>query len=159
MNDGPENGFDVFAQLLIDKGSTLEEARDYVIGRCLKGGDTGAFIYFETLGHTPGREVLRLLSVMMSERISSQNETLYPFTLTSKRRSGTAGRRSDPMVDMRDELIALNVKALMDAGQSLEAACSAVALIISSKIDINKGHSVKNETVRKAYLRHASALR
>ncbi|MCZ0960384.1 hypothetical protein [Paracoccus benzoatiresistens] len=67
--DLPDNLFDAAALVYVDAGATIEQARDWIIMQCLEGGETSAFVYFETLGHQPGREVLRMLSLMMTEAL------------------------------------------------------------------------------------------
>ena len=150
---------DAAVQFLVDRGLTFEDARDVIIERCLLAGDPEAFAYFEMKGHPPGKRVLRLLSVMMSQSVGPQVAQRSEFVLMPKRRSGSAGRKVDPLVEIRDELLALNVKSRMDAGESLDAACSSVAEMASGKDGLIAGRSTKYETVRKAYLQYAQRLR
>lgn len=155
----PENLFELAAQLYVDGGATFEQARDWVILQCLEGGEVSAFVYFETLGHQPGREVLRTLSVMMTENqhLSEEAKALAPFRLETKRRTGMSGRHDGPLITLRDQIYALNVKALMDKGVAYDAAVSEVAEIATEKLE--RGRSVKEETVRKAYNKYAASLK
>lgn len=151
--DLPDNLFDAAALVYVEAGATIEQARDWIILQCLEGGETSAFVYFETLGHQPGREVLRMLSLMLTDamHIRDPGQAIAPFALIAKRRDGKAGRRDGPLVEMRNQLIALNVKALIDGGMKADAAIPRVALMISEEAKIKKGRSVKEETVRKAW--------
>lgn len=154
----PSTLLDAATQVYVDNGVTLDQARDVVIARCLEGGDTGAFVYFETIGHTPGRSVLRLLSVMMTKNPPPDVAVRFPFMLACKRRNGKRGPHEQPLIEMRDELLALNVKARIDAGLSRDAAAAEVAELVSDKASMRDGRSIKFETVLSAYKRHAAAL-
>jgi hypothetical protein len=138
---------------------TIESARDMVIKRCLKGGDMTAFSHFVLAGHRPGKEVLMLLALMAAEQVSDEASKHFPFRFVGARRNpGKAGKRPDPLIEMRDEVFALNVKGRMDNGATLDAAANAVAEMVSQKGDMNDGRSRWTETVLRAYKRHAKHL-
>jgi hypothetical protein len=140
-------------------GVTIDRARDLVILRCLKGGDASVFSYFVLVGHRPGEEVLRTMALMTAEQVSDETSRLLPFRLSAVRRDpGLAGKRPDPLIEMRDEVFALNVKGRMDDGVTRDAAANEVAEMISRKGDMSNGRSRWVETVLKAYKLHARQL-
>lgn len=158
----PTNLYETAVLLLTDRGLTRDQAINVLIVRLLRAGDPDGYIYFETRGHLPGREVLRLLSVMLTsqlhDRLQKALEAAQPdlseFWFQPKRRDGKAGRRQDELITMRDELIALKVHLLIKDGLSLEAAAEQVAVWISEPAKMHKGRSMKTETVIKAYKKH-----
>lgn len=154
----PDNPLDTFAGVYSDGGMPIAQARDTVILRCLAAGDVSAFSYFVLAGHQPGREVLRTMAFMASECVPDVIVDVVPFKLkTARRKSIGAGKRINPLVVMRDELIELNIQALVSGGLKRGAAEAAVAEMISGKQDMAKGRSRKHETVRKARKRRSSA--
>lgn len=128
---------------------TIGDARDLIILRCLNAGDVSAFSYFVLAGHQPGREVLRTLAYMMANAVPMVIEDQVPFTLVSKtRRPGRTGKRPDPLVEMRDELIALNVEA---EKKGRHGSYDAAILTVHERI----GKAVRTKTIRNAYDRYA----
>ena len=125
-------------------GMPIDEARDTVIMRCLNAGDASAFSYFVLAGHQPGAEVMRAIAFMTAERVPAQIEAVLPYGLASKRRSpGKAGKRSDPLIEMRDDLFALNVEAEFAAPGQYDAAISTVHERVEQ--------AVREKTIRNAY--------
>lgn len=55
----PTNLYEAVVRLLIDRGWRRDDAIDWLIVRLLLAGDPSGYVYFETSGHIPGRQVLR----------------------------------------------------------------------------------------------------
>ncbi|WOH79007.1 hypothetical protein RX327_24205 [Bradyrhizobium sp. BEA-2-5] len=147
------------ARSYADADMPIEQARDLVIIRCLQAGDATVFSYFVLAGHQPGTEVMRALAFMTATSVPAEIAAALPFDLVSRRRlPAKAGKRYDPLITMRDELLALNVRANMNDGLSRDAAAAAVAEMVSEKSDMKEGRSRKSETVLQAYKRHAASL-
>ena len=128
---------------------TIGDARDLIILRCLNAGDASTFSYVVLAGHQPGREVLRTLAYMTVSDVPVLIEDQVPFAFVSKtRRPGRAGKRPDPLVEMRDELIALNVDAEMKGGPG---SYGAAILTVHERV----GKAVSTKTIRNAYDRYA----
>lgn len=149
MSALPNNPLDAFVSAYADRGMSIGDARDLIILRCLSAGDVSAFSYFVLTGHQPGREVLRTLAYMMANAVPAAIEDQVPFTLVSKaRRPSRAGKRPDPLVEMRDELIALNVEAEKKGGRG---SYDAAILTVHERA----GKAVSTKTIRNAYDRYA----
>lgn len=147
-DDGPA---DWIARVYADSGMSIAQARDLVILRCLEAGDATVFSYFILGGHQPGREVINSLAFMAAGEVPDKIADSMPFKFETKRRKSIGpGKRVDPLVVMRDELIELNIRARMADGLTRDAATGLVTDMISSSSDMTKGRSRKFETVRKA---------
>ena len=150
--------WDIAAERLMVKAKcTLATARDYVIFEWLLQGKPHALAGFLIQGHTPGREVLRYLGLMIGSpnfvgKLSPfwQNALRYHFIVKS--RSGTKGRRKDPEVSLRDELIVENMKRLMAGGMTYDEAVTRI-----EEFGRDLGVQVEPETMRKA--RYGKKLR
>ncbi len=164
--EDPSSGFeymttvyDVVVRILVDLGVSESDAKDRIIIHCLARGDTDAFVHYQRKGHVPGRGVLSAFSIMLTENarnpgigLSKKVAAEFPYMLVCKRRDGRPGRRDDPAVELRDEVLAMNVKTLMaEHHHTYEAAIEAVAELVSEGKKGVDGRSLKYETVRKAY--------
>ena len=93
-----DNPFDgEAARLLQQPDVTEQQARDYVILRYLREGNTRALAHWLEGDYSPGKEVKRMLSYMLQpERVYADDpEKTYacsfeavPFELKAKRRDG-----------------------------------------------------------------------
>jgi len=148
----PDNLFDTVARIYFDQGNSIDRARDIVILRCLEAGDSSAFSYFVLAGHQPGLEVMRVLAFMTSTTdVPRLIADRLPFKLIPKsRKKGKVGKRVDPLIAMRDEVLALNVHTAMTGPGMYEAAISTVHDRV--------GQSISKKTIRNAYDRYASSL-
>ena len=111
-----DNPFDGEAARLMQQqpNITEQQARDYVVLRYLKVGDTRALAYWLEADYCPGEPVRRLLSFMLQpvrEDADDPNKTYtssldaVPFELTAKRRDGKRGAARKPVADERNQAI------------------------------------------------------
>ena len=145
MSDAlPTTLLDAAALTYVKYGASLDDARDLVTLRCLEGGDPSAFTYFVLAGHCPGREVIEALALMAQDPAPAAVAENWPFQLVTKpRKPGKVGKRTDPLVAMRDELIALNVMAEIRGPGQYESAISTVY----ERLD----GALSEKTIRNAY--------
>ena len=111
-----DNPFDGEAARLMQQqpNITEQQARDYVVLRYLKVGDTRALAYWLEADYRPGTAVSRLLSFMLQpvrEDAEDPNLTypcsleLVPFELKAKRRDGKRGAPKNPVSDERNQAV------------------------------------------------------
>lgn len=132
------------ARAYAKSGMPIEQARDLVILRCLEAGDATAFSYFVLVGHQPGEEVMRAMAFMTAAAAPTPIVSRLPFGLKAVPRTPSkAGKRIDPLIAMRDEVIALNVDAEKTGPGMYDSAISAV--------HERSGRSVCKKTIRNAY--------
>lgn len=159
--------YDIVLRFLTERGAPQQSVLDKIVFDTLLSGDVDAFVYFEKQNYVPGRAVLRLLSLMMSETAKEpgaglirDNAKQVPFQLFCKRRDGKAGRPRTMAIEWRDQLIAINVHEHIKKAQvKYEAAIEEVANRIGDGKKGRDGRSKMYETVRKAYDRYAKNLR
>lgn len=111
-----ENPFDgEVARYTQKDGATKQQARDFVVLRYLMAGDTRALAYLLQGNYMPGKAVRTLLSLMLQpevqdtedpETINSIDREGIPYELVAKKRDGTAGRKSDPVVAEKNQALA-----------------------------------------------------
>jgi hypothetical protein len=110
-----DNPFDgEAARLFHGQGVTEQQARDAVVLRYLKVGDTRALAYWLKGNYCPGETVRRLLSFMLQPvrpdaDDPNKNYTCsleaVPFELKAKRRDGKRGAPRNPVSDERNQAI------------------------------------------------------
>ena len=110
-----DNPFDgEAARLFHGQGITEQQARDAVVLRYLKVGDTRALAYWLKGNYCPGETVRRLLSFMLQPvrpdaDDPNKNYTCsleaVPFELKAKRRDGKRGAPRNPVSDERNQAI------------------------------------------------------
>ncbi len=110
-----DNPFDgEAARIVRERGVTKQIARDLVVLRHLLSGDTRALAFWLERDYCPGEPVRHLLAYMLQpvrEDTDDPNKTftcspdLVPFELSAKRRGGTRGRHTDPVVAERNSAI------------------------------------------------------
>lgn len=102
------------ARLFHDQGVTEQQARDYVVLRYLKVGDTRALAHWLEGNYCPSEAVRRLLSFMLQPvRVDADDlDKTYtcsleavPFELKAKRRDGKRGAPKNPVSDERNQAI------------------------------------------------------
>lgn len=110
-----DNPFDGEAnRLLEDPKYTEQMARDEVVQKSLRNGDTRALAHWLEKGYCPGTEVSQLLSRMLQpERDDADDPTKtykyppvdVPYKLEAKRRDGRRGARRDPVAAERNRAL------------------------------------------------------
>ena len=110
-----DNPFDgEAARLFHGQDVTEQQARDAVVLRYLKVGDTRALAYWLKGNYCPGETVRRLLSFMLQPvrpdaDDPNKNYTCsleaVPFELKAKRRDGKRGAPRNPVSDERNQAI------------------------------------------------------
>lgn len=110
-----DNPFDgEAARLFHEQGITEQQARDAVVLRYLKVGDTRALAHWLEAGYCPGEPVRRFLSFMLQpvrEDVGGPEKTyvcspdIVPFELKAKRRDGSRGAPRNPVSDERNQTI------------------------------------------------------
>lgn len=144
-DDLPTNGWDMVAQMAVDKGMNLADARDLVIGYFLRSGDMRPFSDWILRGHSPSQRVLQCVALMACEKISPESEDALPFALVRrKRRPGKKNSRPDPEVEIYHERLA---ELVNDAGAGEPGLYDAA---IETVVDL-LGDQKKKQTVRDAY--------
>lgn len=122
-----DNPFDGEAVRLVREQSvTLQEARDAVVLRYLKSGNTQALAHWLMTDYQPGRTVALMLSYMLQperqveggeEQIVTCSPEVVPFELKAKRRTRNRGRKFDSIAAERNQAIYdLYKKLLADIG-------------------------------------------
>lgn len=122
-----DNPFDGEAnRLLREQSVTLQQARDFVVLRYLKSGNTQALAHWLMEDYQPGRTVARMLSYMLQPerqldrregKIVTCSPEVVPFELKAKKRGGGRGRKSDSAAAERNQAIyELYKKLLADIG-------------------------------------------
>lgn len=111
-----DNPFDGEAYRLIQEhGASEQVARDFVVLRHLHQGDTRALAHWIEQDYWPGKEVRRMLSLMLqptrydadAPEISFEvGREVVPYSLEVKRRDGKRGPKNDPVADERNQAIA-----------------------------------------------------
>lgn len=112
---GIDNPFDGEASRHEREGVPSHLARDFVVKRHLKHGDTRALAFWlETNDYQPGAEVRRLLAQMLQptrhdKLDQSKTHALpteqVPYCLEAKRRDGRRGPKFDPVAAERSSAI------------------------------------------------------
>ena len=110
-----DNPFDgEAARLFHAQGITEQQARDDVVLRYLKVGDTRALAHWLEGNYCPGEAVRQLLSFMLqpvrvdaddTEKIYTSSLDAVPFELKAKRRDGKRGAPRKPVADERNQAI------------------------------------------------------
>jgi hypothetical protein len=110
-----DNPFDgEAARLFHEQGITEQQARDFVVLRYLKEGDTRALAHWLEGNYFPSETVRRLLSFMLQPvrpdaDDPNKNYTcsleVVPFELKAKRRDGKRGAPKNPVSDERNQAI------------------------------------------------------
>jgi hypothetical protein len=110
-----DNPFDgEAARLQGQENITEQQARDCVVLRYLKVGDTRALAHWLEAAYCPGEPVRRLLSFMLQpvrEDVGDPDKTyafsleVVPFELKAKRRDGKRGAPRNPVSDERNQTI------------------------------------------------------
>jgi hypothetical protein len=110
-----DNPFDGEAARFFHEHSVTEQqARDHVVLRYLKLGDTRALAHWLERDYCPGEPIRRLLSLMLQPvRVDAvdPNKTYpislddVPFELEAKRRNGKKGAPKNPVSDERNQAI------------------------------------------------------
>lgn len=132
------------ARAYAKSGIPIKQARDLVILRCLQAGDASVFSYFVLADHQPGLEVLRTMAFMTATAAPDEIVSCLPFGLEAARRTPSkAGKRIDPLVAMRDELIALNA----DAEKTGPGMYDSAIAIVHERVH----RSISKKTIRNAY--------
>ena len=149
---GPGTAWDIEADLLSRlEHLQLSAARDRVILRWLRGGDLKPFAEWVQDGHSPSEPVLRMLAWMCSgpsnaSEVPSDIANRTPYFLEPTRRDGKPGRPKDLINDIRDLLIAANVKNLRQRhGMTREAAIERVY-----EAGEETGAGISRDTIEKA---------
>jgi hypothetical protein len=102
------------ARLMQQQSVTEQQARDYVVLRYLKIGDTRALAHWLEGDYCPGEPVRRLLSFMLQpvradannpEKTYTSSLEAVPFELQAKRRNGKRGAPRNPVSDERNQAI------------------------------------------------------
>jgi hypothetical protein len=110
--DNPYDG--EAARLFHEQGVTEQQARDAVVLRYLKEGDTRALAHWLERDYCPGEAVRRLLSFMLQpvrsdaddpEKTYTSSLEAVPFELKAKRRDGKRGAPRKPDADERNQAI------------------------------------------------------
>lgn len=149
MTDLPGTDWDVEAQLAVDGGLDLAEARDLVIGRYMVAGDMRPFSEWVLQGHQPSSLVLTALAWITRERVPDSIADKLPFALTRKLRKGGKNSRPDPGKEFRDWLLA---KRAREAGAGEPGMYDAGIKAVVDLIGDQRAH----QTVRDAYDKHYS---
>lgn len=110
-----DNPFDgEAARLFYHQDITERQARDAVVLRYLKVGDTRALAHWLKGNYCPGEEVRRLLSFMLQpvrvdaddpDKTYTKSHDAVPFELKAKRRDGKRGAPRKPDADERNQAI------------------------------------------------------
>ncbi len=110
-----DNPFDgEAARLFHEQGVTEQQARDYVVLRYLKVGNTRALAHWLEADYCPGETVRRLISFMLQpvradaddpDKTYTSSLEAVPFELTAKRRDGKRGAPKKPVADERNQAI------------------------------------------------------
>jgi|GEM_PF-2902239 hypothetical protein len=102
------------ARLFHEQDFTEQQARDYVVLRYLRVGDTRALAHWLMYGYTPSRAVAVFLSYMLQPERQDDGDPLnvvtchpkiIPYGLTSFPRAGQKGRPPDPTAAERNQAI------------------------------------------------------
>ncbi len=140
INDegAPESPWGILAiDLINEKNIHHDLARDTVILYCLKQGETSPLAQLFQLQITPSKALMHYVGVMMAPEGASE-KTLsehFPFGLKicaindakSKRPRSRTGEKH-PFIQLRDDLLAIKVKA-MNEGSGYEAAIEELAML------------------------------
>jgi hypothetical protein len=118
-----DNPFDgEAARLFHEEGITEQQARDFVVLRYLKEGDTRALAHWLEGNYFPSEAVRRLLSFMLQPVRADANDPdkhyacspkAVPFELKAKRRDGKRGAPRNPVADERNRAILEKYRQLM----------------------------------------------
>lgn len=158
----PNNVLDAAAMSYIRLGfkGSLPEARDLVILRCLERGSLIAFSHWVLEGHQPGPEVIRFLAYMARKEVPGVIEKATPFRLVTRLRKapGRGGMRDNPLNDLRDEILALNVAARIEEHSNYDAAIMEIAEMISDGKVGKGGSPLKHQMERDAYDKFSTRL-
>ena len=110
-----DNPFDGEADRHIrEQNVTLQDARDFVVLRYLKDGNTAALAHWLMTDYRPGNAVALMLSYMLQpKRQIDGNEArtvtcspeVIPFVLVAKKRLGERGRKTDSIAAERNQAI------------------------------------------------------
>ena len=110
-----DNPFDgEAARLFHEQGVTEQQARDAVVLRYLKKGNTRALAHWLEGDYCPGEAVRRLLSFMLQpvrvdaddpDKTYTSSLDAVPFELKVKRRDGKRGAPRKPVADERNQAI------------------------------------------------------
>ena len=143
--DLPQTGWDMAAQLCVDAGMPLAEARDLVISFFLEHGDMRAFSDWVLRGHQPGERVLMCIALMSCQDVSPSVAEALPFALERKKRGGgKKGSRPDPdLMIFRARVAELARDAGAGMPHQYEAGIQAVTDLL--------GDPKKHQTIRDAY--------
>lgn len=141
----PKSGWDMVAQLLVDDGMDLLDARNTVIGYFLRSGDMRPFSDWVLRGHVPDGRVLKCIAIMSCENIAPETANALPFALVRKKRGGgKKDSRPDPETEIYHARLADLVR---DAGGGDPGMYDAA---VSTVVDL-LGDKRKHQTVRDAY--------
>ena len=110
-----DNPFDGEAcRLMRAQGATEQQARDYVVLRYLRSGDTRALAHWLMGDYSPGPAVKKMVSYMLQPtrqdpedagKILTCDPHIIPYELVIKSRGGKKGRRSDRVAAERNQAI------------------------------------------------------
>lgn len=110
-----DNPFDGEANRLVqEQNVTLQDARDFVVLRYLKDGNTQALAHWLMTDYRPGSTVALMLSYMLQpERQHDGDEAqivtchpdVVPFELKATKRLGSRGRKPDSIAAERNQAI------------------------------------------------------
>ncbi len=139
--------------LMRERGWSKEKARDVVIAKWLRAGDTKALGALLELGHAPGPGVLNFLARMLQHESldTAKDRDEVPFRLVAQSRTGQRGRPLDPEIAVRDRLLALQVEKRVSAGVTKEAAVADVV----EMLDPNDADFKAARTVDEAHKRRS----
>ena len=147
-NELPGTPWDIRVdQRMREDGATQQVARDIVILDWLMKGDTTPYTAFVLQGHAPGAEVIKYIALMMNPAKGTDDTIPYALEVNSR---GRKGRRPDPAIELRNELLAQNVERLMET-KSYNEALDQVADMLGEGLDTDP-----RDTVEKAYKRYKS---
>lgn len=110
-----DNPFDGEAsRVMRDKGVSAQVAKDAVVLRYLKEGNTEALAHWLLTDYRPGPTIAMFLSYMLQPiRLSNAefaklfeiDKEVVPYELVSKRRSGTKGRKTNSLAAEKNQAI------------------------------------------------------
>jgi len=113
--DEIDNPFDgEAARIFHEQGVSEQEARDFVVLRYLRDGDTSALAHWLMTNYDPGKTVKLMLSYMLqpkrqdaedaSKELASDPNKV-PYELVAKRRDGKSGRPVEPLTAEKNQAI------------------------------------------------------
>jgi len=118
-----DNPFDGEAFRAMQQPNITEQiARDYVVMRYLKLGDTRALAHWLERDYNPGKLVKKMLSFMLQPtRVGAEDPSktyscsfeAVPFELKTKRRDGKRGAPRNPVSDEKNRIVGENYDLLM----------------------------------------------